>query len=90
MTGTAGVAASVAQAATSTVPGLTTSHGAGGVPESMERGPMQAMHKTYGKTIHTWHPLDQSLQLGPPTLMTSSTQAQERDGLMPPGLEVAI
>lgn len=90
MTGATGVAASVAQAATSNLPGLPTSHGGGGVPETMERGPMLALYKTYGKTIHTWHPLDQDLPLGPPTLMTSSTHAQERAGLMPTGLGEAI
>lgn len=39
---------------------------------------MTALHKTYGKTIHTW-PVDVSpeLPLGPPSLMASYTSEEQ-------------
>lgn len=67
VSGPAGAAAKGATA----VPGIAPH---GGLPDEIEKGPMKELYKTYGKTIHTWHPTHASLPLGPPTLMTSTTQ----------------
>ncbi|CAO1633297.1 unnamed protein product [Sympodiomycopsis kandeliae] len=64
-----GPAGAAAKAATN-VPGVANN---GGLPDEIEKGPMQELYKTYGKTIHTWHPTDSEIPLGAPILMTSTT-----------------
>lgn len=34
---------------------------------------MSALYNSYGKVVHTWHPVSSSLPLGPPVLMMSTT-----------------
>ncbi|KAN0063164.1 hypothetical protein ACQY0O_004328 [Thecaphora frezii] len=47
----------------------------GGVPDNAEQKIMEHIYTLYGKVIHTWHPVESKIPLGPPTLMMSTTEA---------------